>query len=85
MSKQQVVELANNKIALEKRMQALSFASTFDGRYILSQALEVAIEKLEQETDIRYRESSNIEKMKYLQENLYNLYPLLKLENIPGL
>mgnify|MGYP003661633046 CR=1 FL=1 len=83
-AKEQIIERANSEVSLAKRMEALEFASSFDGRYILSQALDVAIEKMEQETDLRYREPSNIEKMKYLKENLYNMYPLLKM-SIPGL
>ena len=54
--------------------EVIEFASSLRGQYIISQALHVAIETMDKETDIRFRESSNIEDMKYIKENLYNLF-----------
>lgn len=64
-----------NKITKE---EVMGFATSIRGQYIIGQALSVAIEKLEQETDIRFREPSNIDDMKYLRDNLYSLFSTLE-------
>jgi|19_taG_2_1085344.scaffolds.fasta_scaffold315685_1 hypothetical protein len=53
------------------------FATSMRGQFIIGQALHVAIETMDKETDIRFRESSNIEDMKYLRDNLYSLFTTL--------
>ena len=52
---------------------AVEFASSIRGQYILSQALCLAIEKLN-ETPEPMQETSNISDMKYLLDNIFPIY-----------
>ena len=55
---------------------AMLFASTVRGQYILSQALCLAITKLNDDTAGRphLREESNISDMEYLRDELFPIY-----------
>ena len=57
---------------------AIEFAASARGEYIISQALVIAIEQLKAVPD-KQREDSNIADMEYL---LDKVYPLFKLANI---
>lgn len=50
--------------------EAIIFLNSMRGRYIISQALEVAIKQLE-DVPSPYREVSNINDMQYLRSNLF--------------
>lgn len=52
---------------------AKKFASSIRGQYIVSQALAIAIDQLE-EVDPPMQEKSNIADMKFLRNYLYHLY-----------
>ena len=51
--------------------QALEFAESLRGHYIIGQALHYAIKELEK-VPSPYREVSSISDMKYLRDELYN-------------
>ncbi len=50
--------------------EAIEFAESLRGNYILGQALHYAIKELEK-VPVPYREVSNISDMKYIRDNLY--------------
>lgn len=50
--------------------EAIIFLNSMWGRYIISQALEIAIKQLE-DVPSPYREVSNINDMQYLRSNLF--------------
>ena len=61
---------------------AKEFVSTLRGQYIISQALAIAIDRLE-EVDPPMREESNISDMKFLRNYLFHLHlPAKELEEI---
>ena len=60
-----------NKEDREKRKEALDFALSLRGQYIISQALHYAIGEL---SKAEYPELSNIDDMLYLKENFFNLF-----------
>ena len=51
------------------------FATSHRGMFILSQALAVAIESMES-VDKAWREDSNINDMKFLFDNLFNMFKI---------
>ena len=53
--------------------RARDFASSIRGQFILSQALCLAIEKMNETPEPR-RETSNISDMKYLRDELFPIY-----------
>ena len=53
--------------------QAKEFAISMRGQYILSQALCLAIEKMNEQPENR-REVSNISDMEYLRDELFPIY-----------
>ncbi len=55
------------------RLQAFALAQSPRGQYILSQALTVAIDTLEQ-VPKPYREQSNIEDMRFIRDQLFPVY-----------
>ena len=58
---------------MNDKENAVEFASSIRGQYILSQALCLAIEKLN-ETPEPMRETSNISDMKFLLDNIFPIY-----------
>ena len=62
-----------NKENREKREEALKFALSLRGNYIISQALHYAIGELSKVKGV-HKEVSNINDMKYLKENFFNLF-----------
>ena len=56
-----------------KTQEALRFAISMRGRYILSQALHYAIKELKK-VKSPHTEISNILDMEYLRDNLFNLF-----------
>ena len=50
--------------------EAIKFLNSMRGRYIVSQALEIALKQLE-DVPPPYREVSNINDMQYLRSNLF--------------
>jgi len=63
----------HKEIAMTDKENAVEFASSIRGQYILSQALCLAIEKLN-ETPEPMQETSNISDMKYLLDELFPIY-----------
>jgi Zn finger protein HypA/HybF involved in hydrogenase expression len=61
----------------EKMKQALMFAFSMRGRYIISQALWNAIKRME-EIPPPFREQSNINDMKYLLDTLFTIFKVTK-------
>ena len=55
---------------------AREFARSMRGQYIISQALTVAIQALE-EVDGLNREDSNLSDMKYLRDHVFPLYAIV--------
>ena len=55
------------------REQAIEFLESFRGRYIIGQALYYAIQQLESIQPEILQEKSNIQDMKYLRDELFNL------------
>ena len=53
--------------------KALSFLGTMRGQFIMGQALQIAIETMESVEPEFLRETSNIEDMKFLRDNLFNV------------
>ena len=66
-----------NKISDEDHKEAIEFAGSPRGCFIISQALQVAIRTLS-DIDRNKREVSNINDMKYLRDNLFNIYPMVE-------
>jgi hypothetical protein len=58
---------------MNKQEQAIEFASSMRGQYIISQALWLAIEKLNEQPENR-REVSNISDMELLLDNLFPMF-----------
>ena len=58
-----------------KQEKAISFLNSVRGKYIMGQALFVAIERLGQE---KYPETNNINDMTYLLDNLFPLYKTIE-------
>ena len=66
------MDLIKNNTA--KPDEALDFMASHRGQYIISQALNRAIEVMESvEPEVR-REASNIADMKYLRHHLFSMY-----------
>jgi len=61
----------------DKKAEALQFALSLRGRYIISQALWYAIRELKK-VKPPLREESNIKDMEYLMNNYFNLFKLAK-------
>ncbi len=59
--------------AIEQR-KAVEFASSLRGQYILSQALCLAIEKMNEVEPKHMKEESNIADMEYLLDELFPIY-----------
>ena len=53
--------------------KALQFLGSMRGQYIMGQALEIAIESMESVEPEHRREVSNIQDMKFLRDNLFNV------------
>ena len=51
--------------------KAVAFLNTARGRYIVAQALELAIIKLDEVPGV-YKQASNIEDMRFLRRHLFN-------------
>lgn len=62
---------------MKKAKDALKFAATARGSYIIGQALYIAATELDKVPD-RYKEVSNIADMHYLMDNLYPLFKAIK-------
>ena len=60
----------------EDKKEAIDFAGSLRGTYIISQALHVAIEKM-MEVETPYQETSNIADMKYLRDYLFDMFPIV--------
>ena len=77
------MDLIKNNTA--KPAEALDFMASHRGQYIISQALNKAIEVMEAvEPEVR-RETSNIADMKYLRDKLFNMYvPDVTLAELTG-
>ena len=60
----------------KKNDDAMNFLNSMRGHYIISQALYIAIEELDKVTDFKHRQTSNMQDMQYLQDNLFNMYPI---------
>jgi hypothetical protein len=61
----------------EKRREAIGFASSGRGLFIISQALYVAIQAMEKVPKIK-REPSNIADMRFLMNTLFPMYKHIK-------
>jgi hypothetical protein len=61
----------------EKRREAIEFAGSGRGLYIISQALYVAVQAMEKVPKTK-REPSNIADMRFLMETLFPMYKLIK-------
>ena len=61
---------------MNEQNKAIEFASSVRGQYIISQALCLAIQKLDDDTAGRphLREDSNISDMEYLRDELFPIY-----------
>lgn len=59
----------------DEQKQALAFAQSVRGRYIISQALTIAAREL-MKVDPPMREASNIEDMEYLARNVFPIYAI---------
>ena len=57
--------------------ETIEFANSIRGQYIISQSLWYAINELKK-VKKPYREESNIEDMKFLMDNLFDIFPTLK-------
>ena len=62
-----------NKINNMSKDEAVKFASSMRGQYIISQALFTAIETMEKVPEVE-REESNISDMKYLMDTLFPIF-----------
>tara|TARA_Y100000310_G_scaffold95923_1_gene93697 strand:+ start:486 stop:725 length:240 start_codon:yes stop_codon:yes gene_type:complete len=60
---------------VNKRAEAIEFLGGMRGQYIVAQALHYAIKSLESVEPEIMQEKSNIDDMKYLRENLFNMFP----------
>jgi len=58
--------------------QAKDFATSMRGQYILSQALCLAIEKMNEVEPEHMRETSNISDMEYLRDELFPIYKVVQ-------
>ena len=58
----------------EDRKEAIEFAGSPRGVYIISQALSVAIETM-MKTEKPYQETSNIADMQFLRDYLFDTFP----------
>ncbi len=56
-----------------KKEEAVKFAGSIRGQYIISQALTKAVEVMEKEPEVK-REASNISDMKFLIHNLFPIF-----------
>ena len=63
--------------AKEARTAAMEFFLSMRGQYIVAQALHYAVKALESVEPAAMRELSNIDDMKYLQENLFDFPAIL--------
>ena len=61
----------------EDKKEAIEFADSWRGQYIISQALHIAIDSLKQ-VEKGLREESNINDMKYLEEYVFPMYIEIK-------
>jgi t-SNARE complex subunit (syntaxin) len=61
----------------DTQKEAIQFSASFRGQYIISQALYHAVKVL-REVPAPHTELSNIEDMKFLLANLFNIYPQLE-------
>ena len=61
----------------EDKKEAIEFAGSIRGTYIISQALTKAIEVMEKEP-FEKLESSNIADMKFLKRYLFNVFPIVE-------
>ena len=61
---------------MNEQEKAIEFASSVRGQYIISQALCLAIQKLDDDTAGRphMREDSNISDMEFLRDELFPIY-----------
>ena len=57
----------------ENEVKAFNFLGSMRGQFIMGQALQVAIEAMESVEPEHLREVSNIEDMKFLRDNLFNV------------
>jgi len=67
-----------------KTQEALRFAISMRGRYILSQALHYAIKELKK-VKSPHTEISNISDMEYLRDNIFNFYFEVSKEDLKKL
>ena len=58
------------------KKEAIEFAGSLRGNYIISQALTKAIEVMNKEP-LELKEMSNIADMEYLKDNLFNVFPII--------
>ena len=75
--------MGRNTDSTKELHEAIEFAESLRGNYIIGQALYYAIKELEK-VPSPYREVSNISDMKYIRDNLY-MFPeqLYDTVNIP--
>lgn len=62
---------------MKRIKEALKFAASARGSYIIGQALYIAAKELEKVPDT-YKEVSNIADMHYLMDNVYTIYKAVK-------
>ena len=69
---------------MPKVTKAMEFMTSMRGRYIMSQAMYVAIKALES-VDEPHQEISNIQDMKYLRDEVFNDFPDIVFHEYGGL
>ena len=63
----------------DSQKEAIQFAASFRGQYIISQALHHAVKAM-QEVPAPHTELSNIEDMKFLLSHLFDIFPQLEAQ-----
>ena len=74
------METEERKISRQKLHTARDFFTSTRGQYIVGQALHIAIMALES-IESPHKEVSNISDMKYIRDELFPMYPALRLDH----
>ena len=73
-------KIAAIQLSQEQHAEVVQFSTGLRGQFIISQALCLAIDALNQVEPEALREVSNIKDMEYLRDNLYSMYKLVEVQ-----
>ena len=75
-------KIAAIQLSQEQHAEVVQFSTGLRGQFIISQALCLAIDALNQVEPEALREVSNIKDMEYLRDNLYSMYKLVEVDSV---